>query len=101
MIDGMAEVKAELSRRIGAIEWRAGPARLAGDVDAIRVIAHRNHMLPAVTVAHLLERALARGECGRAVHGWLAVLNDAVACERQDGAASDSFAALCATRFAG
>ena len=92
-------IKADLARRIGGIEWRAGPARIATEVDQIRAIAHRNRMLPAVTVAHLLETALARGERGALVHGWLAVLGEAVACERQDKDASDAFAALCAVRF--
>ena len=94
-------VRAELARRIGAIEWRGSPVRVAGEVDAIRALAHRHHMLPAVTVAHSLERALARGARGTVVHGWLALLNDAVTCERQDAAASDAFAAMCVTRFAG
>lgn len=97
----MGGVKADLARRIGAIEWRAGPARVAGDVDAIRAIAARHQMLPALAVAHSLERALALGACGTAVHGWLSLLSDAVTCDRQDAAARDAFAAMCATRFAG
>lgn len=96
----MATVRADLARRIGAIEWRAGPRGVAIEVDAIRAIAHRHRMLPAVTVAHLLESALARGEHGALVHGWLAMLKDAVACERQDEAASRAFAAACSVRFA-
>lgn len=105
MMDGtgtsaLATVRADLSRRIGAIEWRAGPRGVAVEVDAIRAIAHRHHMLPAVTVAHLLEGALARGEHGALVHGWLAMLRDAVASDRQDEAASRAFAAACSVRFA-
>lgn len=101
MNEGMSAVRAELTRRIGAIEWRAGPARVASDVDAIRTIARRHDMLPAATVAHLMERALAGGTRGVAVHGWLGLLHDAVVCERQDSGACDSFAALCATRLSG
>lgn len=97
--DGITDIRAELTRRIGAIEWRAGPAAIAGEIDAIRRVAHRNRMLPAVTVAHLLESALARGEHGPLVHGWLAMLRDAVGSERQDAAASDAFAAACQVRF--
>lgn len=100
MIDGdITTIKAELARRIGTIEWRASPARIATEIDRIRAIAHRNRMLPAVTVAHLLESALARGEHGMLVHSWLSVLGEAVASERQDEAASDTFAAVCAVRF--
>ena len=97
---GIVEIRADLARRIGAIEWRAGPRGIAVEVDAIRAIAHRHRMLPAVTVAHLLESALARGEHGALVHGWLAMLREAVACERQDEAASAAFAAACSVRFA-
>ena len=93
------EIRAELARRIGAIESRHGRAGIAREVDAIRRIAHRNGMLPAVTVAHLLESALARGEQGRLVQDWLAMLGEAVHSERQDDAASHAFAAACQVRF--
>ncbi|MGJ3628683.1 hypothetical protein AB5I41_20450 [Sphingomonas sp. MMS24-JH45] len=46
-------------------------ARRRHEVDAIRAIARRHRMLPAVIVAQALERALARGEHGPLVHGWL------------------------------
>lgn len=98
--DEFAEIRAELSRRIVAIEWRGGVGTVAREVDAIRRIAHRNGMLPAVTVAHLLESALARGEHGALVHDWLAMLGEAVHSERQDDATSDAFAAACQVRFA-
>jgi len=97
---GIAAIKADLARRVAAIEWRAGPARLAGEVDQIRKLARRHQMLPAVAVAQHLERALARGEHGAMVHAWLAILNEAVLSDRQDAAASDTFAAACQVRFA-
>lgn len=101
MIDeGILGIKADLTRRIAAIEWRGGPTRVAGEVDHIRAIARRHQLLPAATVAGLLGTALARGERGALVHGWLAMLGEAVASERQDAAASDAFAAACAVRFA-
>lgn len=96
-------VKAELAARIAAIDVRAPYARacdLAPDVDAIRVIAHQSGMAPAVTVAHFLDSALARGEHGALVHGWLAMLRDAVSSERQDVAAANTFAAACSVRLA-
>lgn len=98
--NGVAAIRADLARRIGAIEWRAGPRRVAAEVDTIRSIASRHAMLPAVTVAQLLERALARGEHGPSVHHWLGVLSEAVQSERQDAGASEVFSALCHTRFA-
>jgi hypothetical protein len=96
-------IRADLAARIAAIDVRAPytrAAELAPDIDAIRLIAHRNGMNPAVTVAHFLDSALARGEHGALVHGWLALLSDAVGCERQDVAACDVFAAACSVRLA-
>ena len=100
MNENMHEIRADLIRRIGAIEWRAGPAAIAGELGAIRRTALGAQMLPAVTVAHLLEAALARGERGPLVHGWLGMLREAVGSERQDAAASAAFAAACQVRFA-
>ncbi len=97
---GIGDVQADLVRRIAAVDWRAGPGRVAGDVAAIRAVAHRHDMLPAVAVAHALERALVRGERGALVHGWLALLREAAASARQDGAARDAFVAACAVRLA-
>jgi hypothetical protein len=97
-------VRADLTARIAALDVKAPYARaceLAPDIDAIRAIAHRNGLNPAVTVAHFLDSALSRGEHGALVHGWLSVLHDAVASERQDVAACDSFAAACSVRLAG
>ena len=97
-------IRADLSARIAAIDVKAPHARasdLAPDVDAIRLIAHRNGMNPAVTVAHFLDSALARGEHGPIVHGWLGILRDAIGSERQDVAACDAIAAACSVRLAG
>lgn len=99
-MDATDATRADLTRRIAAIDWRAGPARLAVEVGAIRAEARRHGFLPAVTVSQALEAALARGERGALVHGWLALLREAVASARQDRAASDTFAAACAVRFA-
>lgn len=99
----IAAVRAELLSRIAAIDAVAACARagdLAGQVDAIRAIALRHGMQPAVTVAHMIESVLARGEHGALVRGWLGVLAEAVGCERHDAAASDAFAAACSVRLA-
>lgn len=97
---GVAAIKADLTRRVAAIEWRGGPARLAGEVDQIRRLAKAHGMLPALVVAQQLEHAVARGDHGPIVHGWLAMLSEAISSERQDAAASDTFAAACQVRFA-
>ena len=97
-------VRADLASRIAAIDVRAPytqPCELAPDIDAIRVIAHRNGLNPAVTVAHFLDSALSRGENGPLVHGWLSLLADAIGSDRQDVAACETFAAACSVRLAG
>ena len=98
---GVGAVKADLARRVAAIEWRGGPAKLANELDQIRRVARAHGLLPALVVAQQLERALARGDHGPIVHAWLAMLGEAISSERQDAAASDTFAAACQVRFAG
>lgn len=99
MVEAIVEgIRADLSRRIGAIEWRGGSGRIAGEVDAVRRIAQRHGMRAAETVAQALEGALARGERGPLVHAWLGLLREAVASERQDEAAGRTYAAACAVR---
>lgn len=98
--DELAFARADLAARVAAIEWRAGPARLAPDIDRIRALANRHRLQAAETVARLLGAALARGERRVLVHHWLGLLSEAVACERQDEVASRAFAAVCAVRFA-
>lgn len=97
-------IKAELAARIAELDGRTAYARasdLAPEIDAIRVIAHRSGLDPAVTVAHFVDSALSRGERGALVQGWLALLGDAVASERHDVAACETFAAACSVRLAG
>lgn len=99
----MESVRADLAARIAAIDVKAPytcARDLKPDINQIRLIAHRNGMNPAVTVAHFVDSALSRGEHGALVHGWLSMLCDAVACERQDVRACDAFAAACSVRLA-
>lgn len=113
--DGLAidldTVRMELAARIAAIDVCAPYLRngeMAVAVDEIRHIAHHAGLNPTVTVAHFIEAALARGEGrsggrsgrGPLLHGWLAMLRDAVSAERQDVAACDAFAAACSVRLA-
>ena len=96
-------VRLELAARIAAIDVRApylDARATALAVDEIRHIAHHAGLNPTVTVAHFIDAALARGERGTLVHGWLAMLRDAVSAERQDVAACDAFAAACSIRLA-
>jgi hypothetical protein len=98
------QVQSELSARIGAIGMLSAQGRandLAVEIDQIRQIAHRNGLYPAVTVTQALETALARGERGALIQGWLSILGEAVGCDRQDRAACEAFAAACSVRFLG
>ena len=99
--DGIGSVRADLARRVGAIEWRGGARGLAGEVDAIRSVARRQGLMPAAALAEALEAALGRGEHGPLIHAWLTLLREAIASERQDKRAADSYAAACTARLAG
>lgn len=100
------QVRAELAARIAALDVRAPYVEadeLAPDIDAIRAFAQQNQLNSAATVAHFLNTALARGGRGERsalVHGWLSMLTEAAASERQDAAACDAFAAACSVRLA-
>jgi hypothetical protein len=99
-----AEIRDQLCARIAALDVSAPYARareLIDGVEAIRRIAHRHGLVPAVTVTHFIDRALMRQDVPAPVHGWFAILNDAVASERQDWQAANAFAQACSVRLAG
>ncbi|MGN6269060.1 MAG: hypothetical protein ACTHM0_04105 [Sphingomonas sp.] len=99
MTDG---ARADLAQRIAALDLSAGHRRaadLAEDLDAIRRIAQAAGMQPAVSVAHVLDAALARGERGPLIHGWLEVLRDAIGCDRADQPTCDAYVAACSVRL--
>lgn len=96
------QIQSELAARIGLIgaaSTRRRAADIATEIDEIRQIAHRHGLYPAVAVSHALESALARGEHGAMIQGWLAILGDAIGCDRQDRAACETFVAACSVRF--
>jgi hypothetical protein len=95
-------IRADLMQRIVALDSRADQGRagdLAQDLDAIRRIAQANNLQPAVSVAHVLDAALARGERGPLIHGWLEVLRDSIGCDRADRPACDAYVAACSVRL--
>ncbi len=102
--ESAADVRAQLWARIAALDVSvpyAAATDLVDKVEAIRRIAHAHGLTPAVTVTHFIERALAHSQTPPPVHGWLAMLTDAVASERQDYEAADRFAMACSARLAG
>lgn len=101
-----AAARDDLTRRVAALSQQAavgrgpGIAELIAEIDRIRAIAQANGLFSVASVARALESALARGERGPLVRGWLTILADAVYSERQDADACASFAAACSVRLA-
>ena len=96
------QIQSELAARIGMIgvvSTRRRAGDIAVEIGQIRQIANRHGLHPAVTVSHALESALARGECGLLIQGWLAILGDAIGSDRHDPAACETFAAACSVRL--
>lgn len=95
------QVRDRLTSDIAALGRAAGTdsRRLVDEVDRIRRTARAAGLYPAVTVAHALECALARGERGAMIQGWLDILRDAVACEPAGPAACDTYLAACSVRY--
>jgi hypothetical protein len=97
------EVRNVIAARVDALDVRLGQARardLASELQAIRRLAEMHRIGPALAVVDALEGAIARGERGPLVHGWLDILRDAIGCERRDEQARAAFAAACSVRLA-
>lgn len=95
-------VRADLARRIDAMDRRADhlrPGELAFELEYIRRAVSSNGFRPAIAVIQALDGALSRGERGPLVHGWLAILRDAVDCGRSDARTCDTYAAACSVRL--
>ncbi len=93
-------IRADLALRIAALDAMQVQVRqFASDLDQVRRIALAAGMLPAVTVAHALESALARGERGPLITGWLDILRDAISCDGNDASTCDTYAAACSVRY--
>ena len=86
--------------KLNVMAGHARPADLAGAVDAIRAMAQSEGRLPVVAVARAIEAALARGERGVAVQGWIAMLGEAVGCDRSDADCGNIYLAAGAVRLA-
>lgn len=98
-----AEIRIQLCARIAALDVSAPYARatdLIDGVEAIRRIAHRHGLTSVVTVTHFIDRALMQERNELPVHGWFAILNDAIASERQDWQSANAFAEACSVRLA-
>jgi hypothetical protein len=96
------DARVELAERVAGLsgrEWLR-PHALAAELDAIGAIARRAGAEPAARVARLVEMALARGESGALIHGWLHLLAEAAACGRDDPDTARAYAAACQVRIA-
>lgn len=98
------QMRTELNARIDRIARDCAawpPRRIADALEDIRRDACHSGMIPAVTVIHAIDAALARGERGPRVIGGLDILRDAIACDSADAPACEAFAALCSVRLRG
>lgn len=86
--------------QLNVMAGHARPADLAGAVDAIRAMAQREGRLPVVAVARAIEAALARGERGVVIRGWIAMLGEAAGCDRSDKDCMNIYLAAGAVRLA-
>lgn len=86
--------------KLNMMAGHARPADLAGAVNAIRAMAQVEGRLPVVAVARAIESALARGERGVVIAGWIAMLGEAVGGERSDNDCTSIYLAAGAVRLA-
>jgi hypothetical protein len=101
---GGSGARADLLSRIDAVNGRLerlAPGQLIDEIDTIRSLARRHGIGPAVTVAYALREAIARGERGCMIAGWMGILRDSVSCGRGDTQAHDTFTAACRLRLDG
>ena len=87
--------------KLNMMAGHARPADLAGAVDAIRAMAQTEGRLPVVAIARAIEAAQARGERSVAIRGWVAMLDEAVGCDRSDADCTSIYLAAGAVRLAG
>lgn len=85
---------------IGTLAGHGRPAELAIAIDAVRRIAQAQGRLPVVAVARAIEAALARGERGVALAGWIAMLGEAAGSDRSDADCTNTYLAAGAVRLA-
>ncbi|WP_230483489.1 hypothetical protein [Sphingomonas sp. Leaf21] len=98
------DIRDQLLARIAALDVRAPYATaidLAEGIEAIRRLAHAHGLTSAVTVTHFIDRALIAGDAPVAIHGWFAILTEAVDSDRQDLDAASRFAEACSLRLTG
>ncbi|MBN8809198.1 MAG: hypothetical protein J0I47_13315 [Sphingomonas sp.] len=86
--------------RLSMMTGHARPAEMAGAVDAIRCTAQAEGRLPVVALARAIEAALARGERGVVIDGWIAMMREAIGCERSDADCTGIYLAAAAVRLA-
>ena len=94
----------DLAARVARLDETArhdGLRALATEIDAIRAVADRHGIGPVSAVARAVERAIARGESGATVRGWIGLLGEAVQGGRTDAASGSVLLAAGAMRLGG
>jgi hypothetical protein len=102
--DGMRVVRAELCDRLDSLQRaaaRIGVRDLSQGIGAIRTMAAAYGLVPVVSLADALERAIRAEPRGCPAGLYFDRLRDAIGCERLDDAASEALLASVSIRFGG
>ena len=100
--DGMMVVRAELCDRLDSLQRaaaRISVRELAQRLGSIRTMAAAYGLLPVVSLADALERALRAQPRGCPAGLYFDRLRDAIGCERLDDAASEALLASVSIRL--
>jgi hypothetical protein len=100
--DGMMVVRAELCDRLESLQQAAGRTNvreIMQGIGAIRTMAAAYGLVPVVSLADALERAIRTEPRGCPAGLYLERLRDAIGCERLDEAASQAMLASVSVRL--
>jgi hypothetical protein len=102
--DGMTLVRAELARRIDALEARLaarGPIGMNAEAASIAGFAGEYGLVPVQRLGEGLAVALGEGGRGAAIRPWLELMRDSIGCEAMDERAATGWLASVMVRLAG
>ncbi len=102
--DALMQVRAQLCDRIDTLAEQLphmNGHQFAYQVDEVRRIAREYGLLPVEELARGLESALSGSGCSMMVLPFLETMRDAIACERVDAAAAQSYLAAVNQRLYG
>lgn len=102
--DGMTLVRAELARKLDALETglaTRGPIGMAGEAAGIAMLAGEYGLVPVQRLGEGLAVALGEGGRGAAIRPWIELMRDSIGCEAMDERAATGWLASVMVRLAG